>query len=56
MTGSLRGGSNHRLVHERGWSPERFQQWLVQTLSRQLLADEPAGPAGPAGTADDVVP
>lgn len=29
----------HRLVHERGWTTERFQQWLVETLSGQLLPD-----------------
>lgn len=29
----------HRLVHERGWSAERFQQWLGDTLSRQLLPE-----------------
>lgn len=46
----------HRLVHERGWSTERFQQWLVETLTRSLLPDRPDRPAGPASTADDVVP
>lgn len=46
----------HRLVHERGWSPARFQQWLVETLSRHLLPEPPDRAAGPAGTAGNVVP
>jgi len=46
----------HRLVHERGWSTERFQQWLVGTLSDQLLPERPDRPAGPADTAEHVVP
>lgn len=29
----------HRLVHGRGWPTERFQQWLVETLTRALLPD-----------------
>jgi AcrR family transcriptional regulator len=27
----------HRLVHGRGWAPERFQSWLTETLCRLLL-------------------
>jgi AcrR family transcriptional regulator len=27
----------HRLVHARGWSPERFQAWMSDTLCRLLL-------------------
>ena len=27
----------HRLVHARGWSPERFQNWISDTLCRLLL-------------------
>jgi AcrR family transcriptional regulator len=25
------------LVHERGWSPERFEQWLAEALTAQLI-------------------
>jgi hypothetical protein len=25
------------LVHDRGWPPERYEQWLGQTLIDQLL-------------------
>jgi AcrR family transcriptional regulator len=31
----------HRLVHVRGWSDDRFQRWLIDTLSRQLLPSRP---------------
>jgi len=27
------------LVRQRGWSPERYERWLVETLETQLLAD-----------------
>jgi len=27
----------HRLVHARGWSPERFQEWMSDSLCRLLL-------------------
>jgi AcrR family transcriptional regulator len=27
----------HRLVHVRGWSDERFQRWLIDSLTRLLL-------------------
>jgi AcrR family transcriptional regulator len=27
----------YRLVHGRGWTTERFEQWLADSLSRQLL-------------------
>lgn len=46
----------HRLVHERGWTTERFQQWLAETLVRQLLPERPDEPAGRAGVAVGVVP
>lgn len=29
----------HLLVHERGWSPERFEQWLADTWCRLFLAE-----------------
>ena len=30
-------GLFHLLVHQRGWTPERFQAWLAETIQRQLL-------------------
>jgi AcrR family transcriptional regulator len=33
----------HRLVHDRGWTPERFQAWLADTLCRALLPDGVVG-------------
>lgn len=30
-------GLFHLLVHQRGWTPERFQGWLAETIQRQLL-------------------
>ena len=27
----------HMLVHQRGWTPERYQAWLSETLQSQLL-------------------
>jgi AcrR family transcriptional regulator len=27
------------LVHERGWSPDRYETWIARTLTQQLLAD-----------------
>ena len=27
------------LVHERGWSPDRYETWMARTLKQQLLAD-----------------
>ena len=30
----------YRLVHRRGWTTERFEQWLVDTLRQQLLPPE----------------
>lgn len=39
------------LVGQRGWSPQRFADWLTDAWTRLLLADGP-GPAGPrAGAA-----
>lgn len=29
----------HLLVHERGWAPARYEQWLVDTWCRLFLAD-----------------
>ena len=29
----------HRLVHARGWSAQRFQQWMAETLCRILLPE-----------------
>ena len=34
-------GAYHMLVHRRGWSPERFQAWLIETFIGQLLPAEP---------------
>ena len=31
----------HRLVHVRGWSDERFQRWLIDSLTRLLLPPRP---------------
>ncbi|MBF6612940.1 MAG: TetR/AcrR family transcriptional regulator [Chloroflexi bacterium] len=31
------------LVHERGWSPEQYEQWLVSSLADSLLAGEKRG-------------
>lgn len=31
------------LVHERGWSPQQFQRWLVDCWTRVLLDDPSAG-------------
>jgi Bacterial regulatory proteins, tetR family. len=31
-------GLFHLLVHRRGWTPERFQAWLAESIQRQLLA------------------
>jgi hypothetical protein len=33
-------GLYHLLVQRRGWTVERFQAWLVETMSRQLLPDQ----------------
>ena len=27
------------LVHERGWSPERFEEWLADSWKRLLMPD-----------------
>ncbi len=34
---------HHLLVHERGWSPERYEQWLADTWCRLFLAEPSAG-------------
>ncbi len=31
------------LVHERGWTTDRFQKWLTDAWTRLLLADQPGG-------------
>jgi AcrR family transcriptional regulator len=31
-------GLFHLLVHRRGWTPERFEAWLAESMQRQLLA------------------
>ncbi|MBA9005219.1 TetR/AcrR family transcriptional regulator [Thermomonospora cellulosilytica] len=38
----------HLLVHERGWSPDAWERWAADALTRQLLPDAPA-PEGRAG-------
>jgi len=40
-------GIYHRFVHERGWSPERFQAWFADTLNAQLFGRSVAPVAGP---------
>lgn len=30
-------GLFHLLVHRRGWTPERFQAWLAESIRRQIL-------------------
>jgi AcrR family transcriptional regulator len=37
------------LVVERGWSPERYQEWLSRALRCALLPGPEASPAGPPG-------
>jgi AcrR family transcriptional regulator len=32
---------HHLLVHERGWSPARYERWLGQSLAAQLLTPDP---------------
>lgn len=34
-------GLYHLLVHDRGWTPVQFQQWLAATLKDQLLSPRP---------------
>jgi AcrR family transcriptional regulator len=34
-------GHLHELVHERGWSPDRYRTWLADTLARTLLPESP---------------
>ena len=38
------------LAAERGWSPERYEQWMTDLLCTQLLGDDPH--AVVAGSAD----
>ncbi len=44
-------GLYHLLVQRRGWTADRFQAWLVETMSRQLLPDQDQGRRRPAPTA-----
>jgi AcrR family transcriptional regulator len=39
------------LVHERGWTPEQFEQWFGDASCAQLLAAAPDARAAPAGAA-----
>jgi AcrR family transcriptional regulator len=41
-------GLYHQLVDRQGWTPERFQEWLAESMDRLLLPDQlPTGrPAG----------
>jgi len=39
---TLNHGTYHILVDRLGWSPQRYEQWLVQTLIEQLLAPSQA--------------
>ncbi len=42
----LTGGDVYRmLVRERGWSPQKYQDWLADTLVQSLLTRERANPA-----------
>ena len=40
----LAGAVHHLLVTQRGWSPERYRDWLADTLARALLPDTQTGP------------
>jgi len=41
----LTGGDVYRmLVHERGWSPQRYQNWLAKTLVHSLLTQARPSP------------
>ena len=41
----LTGGDVYRmLVHERGWSPQKYQDWLADTLVHSLLSPGKANP------------
>jgi hypothetical protein len=31
----------YRLVHQRGWSPRRYETWLAGTITRLLLDNGP---------------
>ena len=33
---------HHLLVHERGWTPDRFEHWLADTWCRLFLAEGPS--------------
>jgi AcrR family transcriptional regulator len=43
---TLNHGTYHTLVERLGWSPQRYEHWLTQTLIDQLLAppEEPVAP------------
>jgi len=38
------------LVTQRGWSPERYRDWLADTLARALLPDNQPNPTETAGS------
>lgn len=42
----------HKLVHESGWSPDKFQHWLEQTLLECLTDAAPPGTALPRDAPD----
>jgi len=41
-------GTYQMLVHTRGWSPDRFQEWLTETYISQLLPPQPSSRRRPA--------
>src|SRR5262249_28033114 len=36
---------HHLFRHERGWTVERYRDWLLDTLTRALLPDDPERPS-----------
>ena len=42
-------GLYHMLVHQRGWTPERYCAWLEETLQTQLLPGRPGRRRGSRG-------
>ena len=53
----LTGGDVYRmLVRERGWSPQKYEDWLADTLARSLLtrarANPVRNPAAKCGTSE----
>jgi AcrR family transcriptional regulator len=41
-------GTYQMLVHRRGWSPDRFREWLTETYITQLLPPQPSPRRRPA--------